>query len=213
MEVASAPSPYKQLVEKHLYFTPTTSFMTALSGAVGKGFRIARGEQALASLRKTGWFSDIGMELCLPARRLRFDRPDDHSFAEGWSFFKMPRRRMVWRAGYGVAAEVRETSATWKRLTGGFEVDGHRYNVRCDWDGGSGHNYHRQLIDATGTLAELEVNQASSGLVFKEFVIWMHRPVRLDALAIAVHTMFWLQESARRGSGGGAGGGGGGGGC
>ena len=211
--MASAPEPYKALIEEHLHFTPTTSFLSALGGDVGKGFRIARGEQALAWLRKVRWLSDVGMELCLPARRLRLDKPDDRSFSGGWSFFSMPRRRMVWRAGHGVAAEIRETSASRKRLSGQFELSGHRYNVRCNWSGGSGHNYQRQLMDSAGMAAELEVNQATSGPVFKEFIIWMHRPVRLDALAIAVHMMFWLQRSAGGGGGGAGGGGGGGGGC
>ncbi|QOC21609.1 hypothetical protein IC757_11215 [Wenzhouxiangella sp. AB-CW3] len=209
----ATPEAYKTPIESPVYFTPTTSFFSALNGNIGRGFCIRGEDRRLVRLQNLRWFSDVGMELCLPGRRLRLDRPKDRGWGEGWAFFSMPRRRMVWRAGSCVAAEIRETSQSAKELSGGFTLSGQRYNVRCQRSGLSARGYDRELLDASGVIATLEVNRAASGLVVREYIAWPQRPVPLDALAIGLHLMFWLQQGVGGGAAGAGGGGGGGGGC
>lgn len=211
---------HRQLVEEPVYLVPRFKGVKALFAGSGAGSDIMRGEDTLVRIEKAPWGNDVGTELRLPGRRLRLDRPDDLTFGErfgNWfaAVFSVGSRRLIWRAGAGVAAEIEETSLSRRALSGRFELDGDQYRVLCDRAGFASRDpYHRRLHDATGLVAELEVNRTASGILSTEFTIWPHRSVRLDALALGVHMMFWLDPGSSGGSGGSGGpGGGGGGGC
>lgn len=173
---------------------------------------IRAGEKSVAAIDRKGSLSSRHTRLRFFGRRYRMDRPDDASWLEDiGNFFRsmagMPRRRRIWRAGAGVATEIRETSRTHRQLSGRFEIDGQPYSVQSELQGFLKSDYHHRLFGPRGATAVLDRSDFSRYSYFLTPFV----STRLDVLVIAVHMMFWLEESVSRGGGGvgGAGGGGG----
>ncbi|WP_440995711.1 hypothetical protein [Arhodomonas sp. SL1] len=181
-------------------------------------FVIADVDDRLASLVEPGLLRPGFTELRFAGRRYRLDHPRDRSAGEvaGDCLRRLggrPRRRVLWRAGAGVVAEletdtkvdagVLQSRPTW---TAHYRLDGTGYKVVCQRHGSGRRGLDRTLFADGLAVADVVANPFS----VQELDLSVRRPVPLDALAIAVHMMGWLPSSG--GSGGGAGGGGGGGG-
>ncbi|MBA1149274.1 hypothetical protein H0Z60_19700 [Ectothiorhodospiraceae bacterium WFHF3C12] len=211
--MASQTPPYKELVSEPVH--------VELPRPILGLFHQARGEVKISGAgRRLGVIEHppaIGLrpvQLRVAGRRMRLDRPDDATLGErlaalATTFFGFPQRRRVWRAGAGIATEIRETTESRDRLTGSFQIEDEDYQVVCVPYTRAARAYNRQLFSPRGLLAEME----RSEFKLHEFFLTPHKPLRLDVLAVAVHLMFWLSTPGGAGGGGpgGAGGGGGGG--
>lgn len=170
---------------------------------------IKRDEEELAVMEKRSWLSDRNLRLRLPGyRSYHFARPDDASAIEALKFLcnaflsgGPPRRRMVWRAGAGIAAHVAETSVSDEQLSAHIEMEGQDYRVTSDRirDG----ERERRLHGPSSLLATIEA--ATSALIYSpdEYYLEPRGGVRIDLLAIAAHTVFWMEAGMAIGKPGG----------
>lgn len=189
-------------------------------GPFGAGWsrraRLRQGDTALATVQlanETGLRREFG-SIDFGARTFSLTMPPDRTLGE-WlaECFSRYRRRRVWRAGSGIATEIRDITQDDKSaLKGTFQRDGTSYVVERSIDTGL-------LARSEGDIRLLanhrEVARIDRSLEDRAIMlITPNAPVRLDVLAIAFELGMSL-ALPRGGGGGGAGGGGGdgGGGC
>ncbi|WP_018718187.1 hypothetical protein [Arhodomonas aquaeolei] len=192
-------------------------------GGADETFVIADVDERLASLVEPGLLRSGFTELRFTGRRYRLDDPRDRGAGEIAGdvlgrLFGRPRRRVTWRAGAGVVAEL-ETDSTVdsggiqkrRSWTAHYRLDGTGYKVLCRRHSAGRRGLDRTLFADGLAVAEAVPNPFSA----LELDLTVQRPVPLDALAIAVHMMGWLPTASGSAGGGTAGGGGGdgGGGC
>lgn len=191
--------PHKQLVEGQLQVVfPSAAEMMKRKQAIRTV--IKRDEEELVVMEQGSWLSDRHLQLNLPGhRKYRFDRPDDASGLEslkglfsGMLFGKLPQRRMVWRAGAGIVAHVTEHSTSEDRLAAQVNLDGNAYQV-SNIKTGNGERTGR-LSDGQTLMATIE--GAEKALIYSpdKYHLTPQVPTRIDLLAIAVHTSFWMEQ-------------------
>ncbi len=206
--MGTSTAAHKQEVTDQLEIVAPRNLLSTLPRA-GKT-EIRRGSEVLATIETPSLFSSERPCLRISHRQLRFDRPDDAGITEGLgnflrSFSGMPQRRAIWRAGAGIATEIRETSPAHDQLSGRFSLDGQPWQVRCTIHSGlTGSSFEARISGPGGVEATVEPSAADA----KRGFLTPQHPMRLDALVIGTHMISWLMESAHPGKGGDAGGGG-----
>lgn len=191
------------------------------SGPFGLGWsrevELRRGDRRLATLapgRETGFFRQELGRIDFNGRVFTLTMPPDRTFGEAVaeSFTRFKRRR-VWRAGSGIATEIRDITQADSMLRGAFTRDGVRYTVERPTKALA---LTKAEDDGRLLAGRREVARIEDSLVDRtRMVITPSAPVRLDVLAIALDLFLSLVVPRGGGAGGGGGGGGGdgGGGC
>lgn len=190
---------HKQPIESRLAVVfPSLSVLMRRKRAVKT--LITRGEEELVAMEKRSWLSDRYLELHLPGyRRYRFDRPSDASSLDplksvlgGLLGSGPPKRRMVWRAGAGTAAQVTERSVSDEQLSARIRMEGETFEVTSDKIRAGERD--RRLVGSSTIMATIE--PAETALIYSpsRYHLTPRTPVRIDLLAIAVHTLFWMEE-------------------
>ncbi len=206
--MGTSTAAHKQEVADQLEIVAPRSLLSRLPRAGTTEIR--RGSDVLATIETPSLLSTEQPSLRIAHRQLRFDRPDDAGVMEGLgnflrSFSGMPRRRAIWRAGAGIATELRETSESEEELSGRFSLDGQPYQVRCTLDYGlTSSSFEARVAGPGGVQATVEPSEFDD----KRGFVTPQQPMRLDALVIGIHMISWLMQSAYSSKGGDAGGGG-----
>lgn len=178
--------------------------------------QLRQGEEVLATV-KLGTEAGVRRELGLiefGARTFTLTKPPDRTIGEMLAeSFSRYRRRRVWRAGSGIATEIRDITQDDKSaLKGTFQRDGTSYVVERPIETGllGRSEGDIRLLANHREVARFERSMEDKAIM----LITPSTPVRLDVLAIAFDLGMSLMLPRGGGGGaGGAGGGGGGGGC
>lgn len=192
--------PHKQPVEDRLQVVfPSASELMKRKQAIRAVIK-HNGEE-LVIMEQGSWFSERHLQLRLPGyRKYRFDRPDDVSGLEplkalfnGMVLGRLPQRRMVWRAGAGIVAHVSENSMSEEELSARVRLDGEDYrvtNIKTGYGERAGRLYGPQSLMAT-------IEGAEKALIYSpaQYHLTPEMPTRIDLLAIAVHTSFWMERA------------------
>ncbi len=208
-----AQPPYAQLIDCGVKVVEDGQYRP-LTGDKGLGFFKAGDDQPAATLyraqqRRHGrtMFATIDFG----GRRFSLEKPPDITLWEGLeALFQSRLSRRVWRAGAGVAAEIRDETTDGRQPVGVFERDGVFYRVLCERAMLSWRVAGSATVIADGRVsAEIDSDPEDH----PNMLLSISRPLRLDVIVIAYHLFDVLLTGRGGGNGaGGAGGAGGGGG-
>lgn len=202
--MAEGTPPHKQPVESRLNVVfPSLSALMRRKRPIKA--LIKHGEEELVAMEKRSWLSDRHLEMHLPGGcKYRFDRPSGASSLDplksvlrGLLGSGPPKRRMVWRAGAGAAAQVTESSVSDEQLSARIRMEGQTFEVASDKLRAGERD--RRLVGSSTVMATIE--PAETALVYSpsRYHLTPRSPVRIDLLAIAVHTLFWMEEGMAAG--------------